>query len=75
MKVKDLIEVLKNFNPERKVVYWDEDVCDYQDVKYEYIKEKFMYPGDPDEYLDEWQITREINKKRKLKLEKVVVLL
>jgi len=74
MKVKDLIEVLKNFNPEESVVWWDEEVCDYQDMKSSKLKERVMWKSGPDDYLDEWQMSREINKNLNLKSEKVLVI-
>ena len=74
MKVRELIEVLKNYNPEELVVYWEEELCDYQDVKSKNINEKLMYRNGPDDYVDEWQMSRDYYKKRNLKAEKVLVI-
>jgi hypothetical protein len=74
MKVKELIEILKKYDQEESVVYWDEDVCDYQDVKSENIKERIMWCDGPDDYLDEWQMSRDYYKKRNLKPEKLLII-
>ena len=74
MKVRELIEVLKEYDQEESVVYWDDDVMDYQDMKSTKLKERVMWKNDPDDYVDDIQMSRNYYKQRNLKSEKVLII-
>jgi hypothetical protein len=74
MKVKELIEVLKNYDQEESVVYWDDEICDYQDIKSTKLKERVVWKNGPDDYVDEYQMSREYYKQKNLKSEKVLII-
>ena len=74
MRVRELIELLSHFDQEESVVYWDEEVCDYQDLKSLKLKERVMWKNGPDDYVDEYQMSRDYYKERNLKSEKVLII-